>query len=71
MAAVCDISNKRADCTLLKRRRKESSFSSLQKLRISFQIPLNGKIRDNYKINNTDEDIVTRNNRRDVREVVG
>ena len=71
MAAVCDISNKTPDYTLLKRRRKESSFSSLQKLPISIQIPLNGKIRDNYKIDNTDYDIVTSNNSRDVKEVVG
>jgi len=62
MAAVCDISKKTQGYTLLIRRRKESSFSSLQKLFISNQIPLNGKILDNYKIDNTDEDIVTSNN---------
>jgi len=71
MAAVCDISTKTQDYTLLKRRRKEYNFSSLQKLSISIQIPLNGKICDNYKIDSTDEDIVTHNKSRDGREVVG
>jgi len=71
MAAVCDISTKTQDYTLFERRRKESSFSSLHKLSISTQIPLNGKIRDNCKIDNTDEDIVTRSNSRNVRGVVG
>jgi hypothetical protein len=49
-----DISNKTSDYTLLKCRRKKSSFSSLQKLHISIQIPLNGKIHNNYRIDYTD-----------------